>query len=111
MFCPKCRTEYRKGFATCADCNVPLVGELPPHTPEQLKDLERKNMVRVATTKKGQELYKQSNKRESIHRIMAALSEEECQQLIGCLTRLHTAALKEIGVDHEIPFLSNNYGG
>jgi putative signal transducing protein len=30
MFCPKCRTEYRKGFATCADCEVPLVDGLPP---------------------------------------------------------------------------------
>jgi hypothetical protein len=30
MFCPKCRTEYRKGFYTCADCEIPLVAELPP---------------------------------------------------------------------------------
>lgn len=30
MFCPKCRTEYRKGFTTCADCDIPLVAELPP---------------------------------------------------------------------------------
>lgn len=30
MFCPKCRTEYRKGFYICADCEVTLVPELPP---------------------------------------------------------------------------------
>ena len=30
MFCPQCRTEYREGFYTCADCSVPLVNELPP---------------------------------------------------------------------------------
>jgi len=30
MFCPKCRTEYRKGFTTCADCEIPLVTQLPP---------------------------------------------------------------------------------
>lgn len=30
MFCPKCRTEYRKGFSRCADCDVDLVMELPP---------------------------------------------------------------------------------
>jgi hypothetical protein len=30
MFCPKCKTEYREGFTQCADCNVPLVDELPP---------------------------------------------------------------------------------
>ena len=35
MYCPKCRTEYRNGFDTCADCKVPLVPELPkePLTP------------------------------------------------------------------------------
>jgi hypothetical protein len=33
MFCPKCRTEYRKGFYTCADCEVSLVNELPPTLP------------------------------------------------------------------------------
>ena len=30
MFCPKCRVEYRKGFSTCADCEIRLVPELPP---------------------------------------------------------------------------------
>src|SRR5579872_2384792 len=25
MFCPQCRTEYRDGFADCADCRVALV--------------------------------------------------------------------------------------
>jgi hypothetical protein len=28
MFCPRCRAEYREGFATCSDCNLPLVSEL-----------------------------------------------------------------------------------
>src|SRR6266581_7426767 len=29
MICPNCQAEYRKGFTTCSDCNVPLVEELP----------------------------------------------------------------------------------
>jgi hypothetical protein len=29
MFCPLCKTEYREGFYTCADCSVPLIEELP----------------------------------------------------------------------------------
>lgn len=33
MYCPNCRTEYRKGFTTCADCEVPLVAYLPPAPP------------------------------------------------------------------------------
>ena len=30
MFCPQCRTEYRKGFSRCADCDVDLTSELAP---------------------------------------------------------------------------------
>jgi len=29
MICPKCKTEYREGFDVCADCEIPLVAELP----------------------------------------------------------------------------------
>ncbi|MBE5967490.1 MAG: DUF805 domain-containing protein [Lachnospiraceae bacterium] len=27
-WCPKCKTEYRKGFTVCSDCNTPLVEKL-----------------------------------------------------------------------------------
>ena len=30
MFCPKCESEYREGFAVCADCDIALIEELPP---------------------------------------------------------------------------------
>jgi hypothetical protein len=29
MICPKCKAEYVPGIAVCADCNVPLVDNLP----------------------------------------------------------------------------------
>lgn len=29
MWCPKCRSEYRDGFAVCAECGSPLVEVLP----------------------------------------------------------------------------------
>jgi hypothetical protein len=35
MFCPKCRCEYREEFATCSDCRIPLVPELPPESKPQ----------------------------------------------------------------------------
>jgi hypothetical protein len=38
MYCPKCRTEYRKGFNTCADCEFALVKELPPAGEKELAD-------------------------------------------------------------------------
>ena len=37
MYCPKCRTEFRKGFDTCSDCDIPLVEELPPEPPKESK--------------------------------------------------------------------------
>ena len=30
MYCPKCRVEYREGFARCSDCDMALVNDLPP---------------------------------------------------------------------------------
>lgn len=28
MFCPRCKTEYRKGITICPDCSAPLVEQL-----------------------------------------------------------------------------------
>lgn len=33
MYCPKCRTEFRKGFRICSDCESPLIAKLPPEPP------------------------------------------------------------------------------
>jgi len=40
MFCPKCRAEYTEGVAECADCNIPLVTELPPEPEPEQMDFE-----------------------------------------------------------------------
>ena len=33
MYCPQCLTEYREGFSTCVDCQVPLLPGKPPEGP------------------------------------------------------------------------------
>lgn len=35
-WCPHCRTEYREGFTTCADCGMDLVETLPPSKEDQI---------------------------------------------------------------------------
>jgi hypothetical protein len=34
MFCPNCKTEYRRGVTECSDCLVPLVENLPADGPD-----------------------------------------------------------------------------
>ena len=38
--CPECEAEYEEGIATCTDCAVPLVDELPPREPPDTADGE-----------------------------------------------------------------------
>ena len=60
------------------------------------KDLEKKNLVRVSMTEKGRQVYQQSTKRKSIHKMMSCLSEEERQQLMASLEKLRNRALGEL---------------
>lgn len=70
----------------------------------QTKDLARKNMIRVSITKKGKQAYKDSTQRESIHRILSTLSEEERHKLKSYLQTLRDRALEDINIDCELPF-------
>src|SRR5207245_493132 len=38
MYCPECRVEYRDGFTQCSDCQVALVVELTPESPDSHLD-------------------------------------------------------------------------
>lgn len=39
-FCPQCEAEYESGVATCTDCGVALVDELPPNEPPDTEEGE-----------------------------------------------------------------------
>ena len=68
---------------------------------KKLKDLDRKNLVRVVMTEKGQKAYEFSTKRGPIHRIMNTLTAEERAELKSYLTKLLIKARKEIGLDRD----------
>lgn len=39
MYCPRCRSEFEAWVATCPDCDVPLVAELPPEPSHDAPEL------------------------------------------------------------------------
>lgn len=45
MFCPKCKAEYREGFYTCSDCNIPLVTELPEESESEFEFVEFQELI------------------------------------------------------------------
>jgi DNA-binding MarR family transcriptional regulator len=67
------------------------------------QDLDRKNLVRVSITEKGQQAYDKSTRRKSIRKIMSSLSEEERRQLRSCLEKLQNKAFKELVVEYKPP--------
>jgi len=68
------------------------------------KDLDRKNLVRVRLTEKGEQAYDNSLSRESIYRAMSALSGEERRLLSSYLRRLRDRALEGLRIEHELPY-------
>jgi len=71
---------------------------------ERVKDLPRKNLVRIRLTEKGRQAYKQSLKREAIHKTMSCLSEEERKQLASILVKLRKRVTEVLRHREEIPF-------
>lgn len=70
----------------------------------KVKDLERKNMVRIAMTEKGERAYRESMKRKSSQKLLSPLSEAERQELRSYLERVRNRALKLLGVAYKPPF-------
>jgi len=60
----------------------------------KVKDLNRKNLVRVVLTDKGREAYHLSSQRKSIRKIMSSLPPDNRQHLRSLLQTLREEALK-----------------
>jgi DNA-binding MarR family transcriptional regulator len=71
---------------------------------KRVKDLPKRNMVRVVMTQKGEEAYLQSTKRLSMHETISVLSDEERNQLWNSLEKLRDRAMKLAGIGYELPF-------
>jgi DNA-binding MarR family transcriptional regulator len=71
---------------------------------KRVKDLPKRNMLRISLTAKGKELYKLTAKRDSMHEVFAVMSPEEKNILWGYLERLRDRSLKLAGIGYEMPF-------
>ena len=65
----------------------------------RLKDLHKKNLIRVEVTDKGREVYRMAAKRETTRRIMSVLTSEEQRELWRILCKLRKGAMNELGMD------------
>lgn len=70
---------------------------------KRVKDLKRKNMIRVVLTEEGREALKRARNKRAIKNIMSCLSEEEHEQLIGLLSKLRKKALRNLSMRYREP--------
>jgi DNA-binding MarR family transcriptional regulator len=70
-------------------------------TIRKVRDLERKNLIRVAITDKGIEAYLKSSQRKSTRQVMSVLTKEEQIQLWTLLAKVRDKGLEQLGI--EIP--------
>jgi len=70
----------------------------------KVNDLERKNMIRIVLTEKGEQVYQRSREMKVIPKILSCLSPEERDNLRTYLETLRNKALGEIGIRYQLPF-------
>jgi len=63
------------------------------------KDTERRNVVRVSLTEKGEQAYNELAKRKSIYSIIMSIDEEEREQLASILIKIQKASRNQLGTD------------
>jgi DNA-binding MarR family transcriptional regulator len=65
---------------------------------KRVKDLERRNMIRVTFTEKGKQAYGVVRRRGVWHKIMEVLTAEEQEYLAYLLNKVHEKVLKLSGI-------------
>ena len=67
-------------------------------TVRKVRDLERKNLVRVEITEKGLDAYLKSAQRKSTRRVMSVLTKEEQIQLWTLLAKVRDKGIEQLGL-------------
>ena len=70
----------------------------------KVNDLERKNLIRVEITEKGEEAYRRSKELKVIRKTLSRLSPKERDNLRAYVKTLRDDALQELGLRHQLPF-------
>jgi MarR family transcriptional regulator, organic hydroperoxide resistance regulator len=71
---------------------------------KRVRDLKRKNQVRVELTQKGKKAYEQQSKAGVVNKIVTNLSPEERANLSVYLEKLRTSALTELRAQSPLPY-------
>ena len=71
---------------------------------KKIRDLDKKNSVRITLAEKGQQLYSQAMEGQIINKLLSSLSEEERRHLWPGLGRLRNNAIRELGISQKPPF-------
>ena len=64
----------------------------------KVKDLDKKNLIRIEVSQKGYDLYRKTRKRKYIDNVMSVLTEEERTELWSILAKLRGRAVKKLGL-------------
>ena len=65
---------------------------------KRTKNMERKNLIRVTLTAKGETVLKQAMKKEGVKHVLSRLTEEQRRQLKTILALLKEAGIKELNL-------------
>ncbi len=65
---------------------------------KRTKNMERKNLIRVTLTARGDQALKQAMKKEGVKHVLSKLTEEQRRQLQNSLTILKEAGMKELNL-------------
>jgi DNA-binding MarR family transcriptional regulator len=60
---------------------------------------DNRSMVTLSLTRKGLQVYRQASKRQSVHRMLSVLPDEDRDRLMSYLQTIRAKALQEIGVE------------